>query len=399
MALTRGFRLARIAGIDIDIDWSLLIIFTLITMILATGVFPAWHPDWSAALNWGTAVAAAILFFVSVLIHEMSHAIVGRANGIDVRHITLFVFGGMAHMENEPPSWRSEFIMTIVGPITSLVLGLIFLWIGGVIAGPLLVDPDNPGDVFARLGPVATLLFWLGPVNIILGLFNLVPGFPLDGGRVLRAVIWGITGNLHLATRWASRSGQAFAWLLMATGLAMILGIQVPIFGGGLINGLWLAFIGWFLNNAAIMGYHQLTLRDALEGVPVSRLMQTRITRLEPDISIARVIEEHVMESGQRTFPVEEQDRLIGMISLSDLQNVPVNERERVRVREVMTPADKLVMVTPGTDSMEALSVIGNRDLNQLPVVENGRFIGLVRREDILKWLSLYFPAGEKLPV
>ncbi|MEX2525080.1 MAG: site-2 protease family protein [Gammaproteobacteria bacterium] len=399
MALTRGFRLARIAGIDIDIDWSLMIIFTLITMILATGVFPVWHPDWPAALSWGTAVAAAILFFASVLIHEMSHALVGRANGIDVRHITLFVFGGMAHMENEPPSWQSELAMTIVGPITSLVLGMIFLWIGGVIAGPIAVDPDNPGAVFAQLSPAATLCFWLGPVNIILGLFNLVPGFPLDGGRVLRAVIWAVTGNLYLATRWASRSGQAFAWLLMATGFAMILGIQVPIFGGGLINGLWLAFIGWFLNTAAVMGYHQLTLRNALEGVPVTRLMQTRLTRLQPDITVARVIEEHVMESGQRTFPVEEGGRLTGMISLSDLQKIPVAERTHIRVHEVMTPMERLITVTPSTDSMEALSVLGKWDLNQLPVVENGRFIGLVRREDILKWLSLYFPAGEKLPV
>jgi len=399
MAPAGGFRLATIAGIDVAIDWSLLIIFTLITLMLATGVFPAWHPGWSALLCWGTALAAAVLFFASVLVHELSHALVGRAHGVTIRRITLFVFGGMAQMEGEPDSWRAELAMTVVGPLTSLVLGALFLWLGGLVAGPIPVTPDQPGKMFAALNPVATLFMWLGPVNIILGLFNLVPGYPLDGGRVLRATIWAITGDLNVATRWASRAGQLFAWLLIGTGLAMILGVRMPVFGGGALNGLWLAFIGWFLNNAAVMSYQQLALSTALKGVPVFRIMQTRLTHIDPGLPVAEVIDRHVMESGQRVFPVEDNGRFIGLVSLSDLQKVPASVRDRTTVSDCMTPLPRLVTVTPGTDSITALSYLGNADLNQLPVVDNGRCVGLVRREDILKWLSLHMPAGTDLRV
>lgn len=195
MRLTTGLRLGRIVDIEIVADWSLLIIFWLISFSLAAGVFPAWHPEWTAALAWGTALAAALLFFVSVLIHELSHALVGRLHGIVVRRITLFMFGGMAQMENEPPTWRAEFAMAIVGPLTSLALGVFFLWLTPFAGGPLDIDPDDPGATLAALGPV----------NILLALFNLVPGFPLDGGRVLRALLWALTGSLRRATRYASR--------------------------------------------------------------------------------------------------------------------------------------------------------------------------------------------------
>jgi Zn-dependent protease/CBS domain-containing protein len=396
MTITSGFRLATIAGIDIAIDWSLLIIFTLITVVLATSVFPAWHPGWGLLLCWGTAFMAAVLFFASVLTHELSHSLVGRANGITVRRITLFVFGGMAQMENEPPTWRAELAMTVVGPLTSLVLGFLFLWIGGVLAGPVSITPENAAKVFADLNPGATLFMWLGQVNILLGLFNLVPGFPLDGGRVLRALLWAVTGDLNLATLWASRGGRAFAWLLIGTGFAMILGVHVPVFGGGSVNGLWLAFIGWFLNNAAVMSYEQLRLRDALQGVAVFRLMQTQLTRMAPRTTVEEVIEKHVMESGQRVFPVEDEGRFIGLASLRDLQGVATAARAQTPVSECMTPLERLVTVTPDTDSISALTLLGSANLNQLPVVDQGRCVGMVRREDILKWLSLHMPSAVK---
>ena len=399
MTTTGGFRLTTIAGIDVAIDWSLLIIFTLITLMLATSLFPTWHPDWGLLLCWGMGLTAAVLFFISVLTHELSHAVVGRANGVQVRRITLFVFGGMAQMENEPPTWRAELAMTLVGPLTSLVLGILFLWVGGLVAGQVAITPEDPGKMIAALNPAATLFLWLGQGNIILGLFNLVPGFPLDGGRVLRSLIWAISGDLYLATRWASRAGQAFAWLLIATGFTMILGVHVPFFGGGAVNGLWLALIGWFLNNAAIMSYQQLALRTVLEGVPVQRLMQRQLTRIDPHLSVAEVIDRHVMESGQRVFPVEEDGRLLGLASLSDLQSVSPEARRQTPVSTCMTPLEKLVTVAPDTDSITALGHLGAADLNQLPVVEAGRCIGLVRREDILKWLSLHLPAGEKISI
>jgi len=325
-------------------------------------------------------------------VHELSHALVGRTHNVVIRRITLFMFGGIAHMEGEPPSWRAELSMAIVGPVTSLVLGFVFLWLAGFIGGPLNINPDNPQETLAALSPAATLLLWLGPVNIGLGLFNLVPGFPLDGGRVLRALMWGLTGNLQLATRWASNAGQIFAWLLMSAGILMILGLRVPFLGGGFLNGVWLAFVGWYLNNAALMSYQQLLIRTALEHVPVRKLMQTRFVRVDPQMSVSTLVNEYVMASGQRAFPVEAEGKLVGMVSLRDVQKRARTDWEIVTVRDIMTPVPKLEMVSPDQDAVEALKAIGRLDLSQLPVVQNNEILGLLRREDILKWLSLHAP-------
>jgi Zn-dependent protease/predicted transcriptional regulator len=388
--MTNGIRLGRIAGIEVVVDWSLLIIFTLITFSLAGGVFPSWHPEWNPALAWSTAVAAAVLFFASVLTHELSHALVGRAGGIHVRRITLFMFGGVAQMENEPPTWRSELVMAAIGPITSLVLGMGFLFLAGVVAGPIEIDVENPREALAALSPLATLLLWLGPVNILLAIFNLVPGFPLDGGRVLRAVLWGITGNLRKATRWASAGGQGFAWALMGTGVLMLFGLHVPLLGGGAIGGLWLMFIGWFLNNAALMSYRQLLVKETLEDVPVARIMQTRFTSVGPAIPISELVDVHLMASGQRVFPVEEDGRLLGMVCLRDLRKAERSAWERITARDIMTPASDLVSVSASQDASEALTMLAQLDVNQLPVLEHGKLVGLLRREDVLKWLSVH---------
>lgn len=388
--MKNGLRLGRVAGIDVIVDWSLLIIFTLIAFSLAAGVFPSWHPEWTPALAWSTAVAAAALFFASVLIHELSHALVGRAVGIDVTRITLFMFGGVAHMENEPPTWRSELVMAAIGPITSLVLGVGFLFLSGVVAGPIEIDVEESREALAALTPLATLLLWLGPVNILLAIFNLVPGFPLDGGRVLRAVMWGITGNLRKATRWASAGGQGFAWLLMGTGVLMLFGLHVPVLGGGAIGGLWLMFIGWFLNNAALMSYRQLLVKEMLEHVPVAGIMQTRFTSVGPAIPISELVDVHLMASGQRVFPVEEDDCLLGMICLRDLRKAERTAWDRITAGEIMTPVSDLVSVSASQDASEALTMLAQLNVNQLPVLEHGKLIGLLRREDVLKWLSVH---------
>ena len=390
MRLSDGLRVGNVAGIQIRIDWSLLIIFWLITFTLAMGVFPGWHPDWSAALSWTTALGAAVLFFASVLIHELSHALVGRMHGVVIRRITLFMFGGMAQMENEPPTWRGELAMAIVGPLTSLVLGIGFLWLAAYISGPLDIDPDKPQETLAALAPLPTLLVWLGPVNIILAIFNLVPGFPMDGGRVLRAILWAITGNLRLATRHASRAGQGFAWLLMATGFAMLLGVRVPFLGGGFLSGLWLAMIGWFLNNAAVQSYRQLLIRESLANVAVTQLMQTQFTRVDPQMHVSTLVDDYLMPSGQRAFPVEQDGRFAGMVSLHDLRKRPRASWDRTTVGEIMTPASAIIAVAPRQDAMEALALLAQRNLNQLPVVEDGTLLGLVRREDVLRWLSVH---------
>jgi Zn-dependent protease/predicted transcriptional regulator len=389
-----GVRLGRIWGIDIHVDWSLLIIFILVTTSLAFGLFPEWHPDWGRALIWATAVGAAVALFASVLAHELSHAVVGRARGIAIRRITLFVFGGIAQMEQEPPDWRAELWMAIAGPVTSAVLGGLALFAAGVSIGPTEAELADPAQLFAALGIGGTLLLWLGQVNLILAVFNLVPAFPLDGGRVARAVIWGVTGDLRRATRWASGAGQAFAWFLIATGVAMILGARLPFFGGGLVGGLWVAFIGWFLNNAAALSYRQLVIREALRDVPVSRLMLTQLATVPPDLSVSALVDRYLLGSDQRAFPVVADGRLEGMVCLREVRKLDRAAWDRTAVRDIMISADKLAFASPHEDAGEVLSRLASKDLNQLPVVENGRVRGLVRREDILKWLALYADLG-----
>jgi Zn-dependent protease len=274
-----GLRLGRLLGVEVTLDWSLLIIFLLLTLTLSAGILPVWHPDWGGLTVLLTAVAAAVLFLASVLVHELSHAVVGRRLGISVGQITLFVFGGMAHMKNEPRTWRAELGMAIAGPLTSLVLGFVSLYLAGLVGGPMEFDPEHPMEAVSALNPLATILFWLGPINIMLGLFNMVPGFPLDGGRVLRALLWGLSGDLLRATRWAAFGGQAVAWLLIASGFAMIFGIQVPLFGSGPVAGLWIALIGWFLNNAALMSYQRVVLQQTLGDLLVTRVMQKDFNR------------------------------------------------------------------------------------------------------------------------
>jgi Zn-dependent protease/CBS domain-containing protein len=388
--MRNGFHLVTIAGIDVRVDWSLLIIFFLITFSLGTALFPAWHPDWSPLLSLLMALVAAIAFFASVLAHELSHALVGRSRGIDVRRITLFIFGGMAHMQNEPRSWQAELWMAVVGPVTSLVLGVAFLWLAGLFVEPAASTPEHPEITLAALGPLPTVFAWLGNINIILGLFNLVPGFPLDGGRVLRAAIWGITGDMHRATRWASQGGQFFAWALIAAGAAMMLGLRVPFFGTGLLPGLWLAFIGWFLNNAALVSYRQLLVRELLEDVPVTRLMQTRFARVAPDISIDALVHEHFIGSEQRAFPVFDDNRFLGMICLQDIRGIAREDWPRTRADQIMTPADKLAHAEVQDDAATVLERLARRQVNQLPVLEHGALRGIVRREDIMRWLSFY---------
>ncbi len=382
----------RIAGIDVIVDWSLLIIFALIVTGLASGVFPHWHPQWSATTVWLTALAAALLFFASILAHELSHALIGRVNGVEIRRITLFVFGGMAQVEHEPGRWPAELWMAIVGPLTSLAIGILCLLAARTgLPATAVASLESMPRLLAGLDPGRTLLLWLGQVNVILAIFNLVPAFPLDGGRVLRALMWGATHDLRRATRWASSIGQGFAWLLIGAGIAMALGLTVPYLGGGVLNGIWLAFIGWFLNNAALVSYRQLLTRELLQDVAVSRLMLSRFDVVPPQLPIDTLIEGYMARSDQRAFPVVDgEERFLGLVCQRDIERISPEQRRTMSVREAMKPVSELVMARPGDDALDVLGLLASRDINQMPVIENGRVIGLVRRADILKWLALH---------
>jgi len=384
-----GFRAARLFGIDIYIDWSWLLIFLLVTWNLAAVIFPEVHPDWSPALNLTLSVAASLLFFGSVLAHELAHSIVATWRGLPVRSITLFIFGGVSNIEREPASPSTEFLVAIVGPLTSLILGAMFLALGALLAGNVSSQLGNMTQLLAGLGPVAILLLWLGPVNIVLGIFNLIPGFPLDGGRVLRSILWAITNNLRLATRWATWVGQIMAWLLIVAGIAMVFGYQLPFLGSGLVGGLWLAFIGWFMNNAATQSYQQVVVEELLRGVPVARLMRASTPSVASNYPVSRLVDDYVMRNEDRAFPVVDGDRLMGLVCLEDVQKVPRQAWDTTLVSQIMTPASQLDQVSPREDVSEALTKLTRRDTSQLPVLEGGHLVGMLRQRDVMRWLQL----------
>jgi Zn-dependent protease/CBS domain-containing protein len=382
-----GFRVGKLFGITIRIDWSWILIFVLVTWNLGT-VFSEVHRQWGAGLAWSTALLASLLFFGSVLAHELAHSLVARSQGVPVRSITLFLFGGVSNIQREPSSPGEEFLITIVGPMTSIVLGGVFFVLSGVGLGSLASSVANPFAAIRSLAPLPTLLLWLGPINVLLGIFNLIPGFPLDGGRVLRSILWAATGNLRRATRWASYIGQLVAWLMILAGIGMVFGIEVPFFGTGFIGGIWLAFIGWFLQSASSQSYHQVVARDLLEGVPVSRLMRTDVPSVPPDVSVSSLVHDHIMGTDEHAFPVLDDSRLVGLVTLEDVRKVPREAWDRTIVSQIMTPRERLVVMAPGDDASEALEKLAQHDIRQLPVMQMDTFLGLLRRRDLVRFLQ-----------
>jgi Zn-dependent protease/CBS domain-containing protein len=382
-----GIRLGRVARIHVVADHSWVLIFLLVTWNL-TEVFLRSHPSWGLGASFGLAVVAAFLFFGSIVVHEFAHAFVARRLGIPVRSITLFLFGGVSNTEREPPSPAAEFWMAIVGPLTSFALGVIFLSAWVLIAHPASRWAVAAG--FAGLGPLSTVLLWLGPVNVTIGAFNLVPGFPLDGGRVLRAALWGITHDLRKATRWASAVGQVIGWSFVLAGVTALFGERVPFIGQGPVAGLWAAFIGWFLAWAAARSYQGLLVHDALDGVRVWRLMRPVGPAAAPDASVGDVIRHAFIGAEERALAVTDPTgHLVGILSVTDLRRLPRERWDSVPVRALMTPVDHLAITTPEEDIAAALRRLEERDVLQLPVVDNGRLAGMLQAGDVLGWVEL----------
>lgn len=384
-----NLRLGKIFGINIKINWSWLFIFTLVAWNLST-VFGDIHPQWGATQRLLVSLSAAFLFFLSVLAHELAHSLMARARGVPVKGITLFLFGGVSSIQRHPDSPLSEFLITIVGPLTSILLGIIFMVLSGVSLAAAGWQGMNPTQLASELGPVPTLLLWLGPINIILGVFNMIPGFPLDGGRVLRSILWRITDNLKTATRWASWVGQGIAWLMIISGVAMVFGASIPVFGSGFIDGLWLTFIGWFLNSAAVQSYQEIVVQDILEGVKVEDVMRKNPPTVNGQETIDTLVNQYIMQKDDHAFPVTEGNKLIGLITLSDVRSVPRQEWSETLVREAMTPRDKVVSVTRSQDASHAFNELSQKGVRQIPVLEDDQIVGVVRREEIVKWLRLH---------
>jgi predicted transcriptional regulator len=238
--------------------------------------------------------------------------------------------------------------------------------------------------------PLPAMLMWLGYINIGLAVFNMIPGFPLDGGRVLRSALWAITHNLRKATRWASWVGQAVAWVLIVLGITMLFGATIPFFGSGLISGLWLAFIGWFLNSAAVQTYQRVVIQDILQDVPVARMMRVNPPTVGADVSVRTLVEDTIMRSDDQGFPVVENNQLVGMVTLDDIRRVPREAWDTTRVREIMTPLAKLAVVSANEDAADAWTKLAQLDVRQLPVVRGTELAGLLRRRDLIRWLQVH---------
>jgi Zn-dependent protease len=361
-----SFRLGTLAGIEIRIHYTWLFAFFLIAWSLALGYFPSTNPSLGAGTDWVLGIAAALLLFGSVLVHELGHSLVAGARGIRVDNITLFIFGGVSSIAKEASTARDEFLIAVVGPLISLILAGLFWLIGQ------LVPPASA---------VGALANYLALANLLLGVFNIVPGFPLDGGRVLRSIVWAATGDLTRATRTASYVGQAVAFLLIAWGV-------VQVFAGDLFGGLWIAFIGWFLNSGAEASRQQVTVQSALDGVPVTSVMTSPPEAAPPGLSVRDFVLEYALRRGQRALPIVEDGRLIGIVSITDAKHLEQEVWATTPVGEVMTRMP-LKTLTPDADLAAALQMMVENGVHQLPIVQDGALVGMLSRSDVMRYLQL----------
>jgi Zn-dependent protease/predicted transcriptional regulator len=399
--MANRFRIGRVFGIELRIDPSWLLIFALVSWSL-TSLFATWHPDWPMATSITVALISALLFFGSVLVHELAHSVIARRYGVPVRDITLHLFGGVANIEKEPPSPGAEFFIAVVGPIVSIGLGLAMVLATAAVVDLHPSDVDSAAHALSRLDPVSTALVWLGPVNITVGLFNVIPGFPLDGGRILRAIVWKLTGSLQRATVIASGVGQAVGWMFVAMGSAMVLGNSLPFFGRGLVSGLWLAMIGLFLRNAAILTVKRSTIDEALALVHVSDLMRTQGPAVPAHVPGRQLVDRWFMHHDESVYPVMDDGVFAGVVSVEDVRKKTATTDERgwdfLTVREVMTPRERLVTTTRDEDLAVAVRKLESSDVRQLPVLERGVLVGMLSERDITRWLDLRARVSRPMP-
>ena len=360
-------RLGKIWNIPIGLHWSWFIVFILVTSSLALAMFPQSYPGLSTTAYLLLGVVTSLLFFGSVLLHELGHTLLPLRNGVPVREINLFIFGGVAIMEKEPTSAKAEFWIAIAGPLVSLALAILFgaLW---------LVSGD-----FVYLAAPA---FWLAWINFTLAVFNMIPGFPLDGGRVLRAIVWHYKGSLHKATRIASVSGQMLALGFIGFGIFNFL-------TGNLFGGLWIGLIGWCLLSSAAAALAHTNLEQRLRDVTVGEVMRRQISFINPQTSLQELVDNHLLRGQNRCFLVGEPDAPQGLISLTDVTKIPRENWGRLWVAEVMIPAKNIISISPETGLFNALREMSEKNIAQIFVVEDGKIVGLISREDVFHQINL----------
>ena len=363
-----SFIIARIRGIPIGVHYTWSIAIVMITWSLAVGYFPSSYPGWARPTYWVVGAASALLLFISVLLHELCHSIVAQARGLAVNSITLFIFGGVSNIARESEDPQDEFLIAVVGPLSSLVLAGVF-W---------LTLQAIPNDT----GPLGALLGYLALVNTMLAVFNILPGFPLDGGRVLRAILWGATGSMVRGTVIASVVGQVLAFAFIGYGLLLI-------FEGTVLSGLWIGFIGWFLNSAAEATRRQVQVEEGFRGVKVSQVMSPDPPSISPALSVRELVEEFILRRGLRALPVAQDGRIVGLVTLTDVKKLPEPDWSNNSVGAIMTH-EPLRSVGPETPVVKALELLVTQDINQLVVVDvDGTLLGILSRSDVMRFLQM----------
>lgn len=360
--------LGRIFGIEVDLDTSWFLIFGLLTWVLAVSYYPGEYKNWSAAQYWLMGAVTAAMLFASVLTHEFGHSLVAIRYGLRVPRITLFVFGGVSQMAEEPANALAEFWIAIAGPIVSLVLAGIFTALQ---------------QVLVNVPPLLALAKYLAMLNLVVAVFNLVPGFPLDGGRIFRAILWGITRDFQRATTIAAMTGQGFGYLLIFGGVMQAL-------RGNLLNGLWIGFIGWYLESAARGQLQMRTVRSALVGHKVSEIMKRDLETVAGATTLQELVDHHILAGGKRCFVVEDISGRAGLVTVSTLKETPRDAWPSTSAQQIMILPEKLISIPPDAEIWDALEKMGRDGVNQLPVVENGKIVGMVSRDDVIQYLSLW---------
>jgi Zn-dependent protease/CBS domain-containing protein len=357
--------LGRILGIPIGLDYSWFLIFALLTWMLGSSYYPAEFKNWPALLYWFMGALTAIMLFVSVLLHELGHSVVALRYKIPVRSITLFIFGGVAQIGAEPPSAIAEFWIAIAGPIVSLALAILFSALKPVAAG---------------IEPLLGLVKYLAYINFALVLFNLIPGYPLDGGRVFRAIVWAVTKNMRRATLMAANAGRFFGFLFIIAGVWRV-------FSGDFGGGLWIAFIGWFLDNAASGQIQQVLFQGLLAGHTVSQAMSSHCLAIPAELTLQQLVDEHILTGGRRCFLVNRGSDTVGLMTLHRIREVPRSEWQTTSVDHAMLPLDKLMRISPDKGLWTALQQMDRDGVNQLPVMTGSQVVGMLSREDVVTFL------------
>jgi len=371
-----GFSLLRIGGIEIVIDYSWFIIFFLVIYTMAEGYFPQMHQHYTAPEYWIMGTISALLFFLSILVHELAHSFVALKHGVKITSIRLLIFGGLAQVATEPKTGRQEFLIALAGPATSMALGMLFLAVYSYL------------EVTGATTPAAGVAWCLAWANILLAVLNMIPGFPLDGGRILRAFLWDHWDDMTRATKVVSQLGNGFALLLIVFGVLQFLVTQ------SLISGLWFIFIGLFMKQSAAGSYQAAMLRRALVGVQVRQIMTESVVTVDWLISLDELVHNYIYKHQFTNFPVFNRDEFVGMVSLEGVKTVSKDLWGFKQVRDIMTPIELVPCLKPKDDATEALSRMLSGDIGRMAVVENGRLMGIVSRRDIMNLFRIKSDLG-----